>query len=79
MIGFEVGDVIEANRDHYVFRRDGGIVTVEQGEWLIIVHNDYYQAAALRINTSEVVMIMLLEIPAYDRAMEIPTYKKVQP
>lgn len=75
----EAGDLLECLREHLVFRRDGEMITLHEGELLIAVENcPIVTGTALRVETSELVTIMLIEIP-FDDVFVAPTYKKVFP
>lgn len=56
------GNVLECVREHFAFAKDGDIVAVNEGELLIVVEIDGHLATALRVETSQCVSIMFLEL-----------------
>lgn len=79
MIDHEVGNVIECLRDHFTFKKNGDLITLNMGELLIITEVDYYQATAIRVDTSESVVIQLLEVPFNVFDGDRTTYRRIWP
>lgn len=70
----EPGHVYEVHRGHYAIRADGELVIMECNELLLIVEGSAFQGVALRLDTSELVHVTLL-----DMGDEIPVYVRVWP
>lgn len=59
------GDVVECLREHMVFTMSGNITDLREGELLIVVETENFVGTALRVDNSEIVSIMFMELVGY--------------
>jgi hypothetical protein len=71
----EAGHVYEVVRPHFVFTIGGDLVDLDNGELLLVVVGEAFQGNALRLETGELVHMLLLEIGG----LEGQTYTRVWP
>lgn len=80
VIHSEPGFVIECLREHFVFSVVGDVIPLQKGELLIVVEVLHSQGLAIRVETSEIVHVSLLELPVFHSdPVNKRTYNKVWP